>query len=186
MVELLELSANIIAVGYHCIMQHNLRAYIRENSERVDKFISRGEIAGLLICLIGVFMMTQRIDASSYFMVAGISLLAFVYAFHGNFLADIFQIQQRGHVVLLLRAGYMALAVTAMGILFRLQHWAGGSAMLLAGCSASGIFFLFCIFKLYFGNIEDNQLRILINNLIVRMLPALLITGFLVSIAIKG
>ncbi len=167
-------------------MQGNLRAYIRENSGRVEKLIARGEIAGLLLCLIGVFMMTQRIDASSCFMVAGISLLSFVYAIHGNFLSEIFQIEQRGLVVHVLRAGYMALAVTAMGILFRLQYWAGGSAMLLAGCSASGILFLFCIFKLYFGNLEDNQLRILINNLIVRMLPALLITGFLVSIAIKG
>ena len=167
-------------------MQDELRAYVKSNNERVEKLIARGEIIGLVLCLLGVFMMMQRMSFSSHFMIIGISLLAFVYAFHGNFLTEIFALQQKGFMILALRASYMMLAVTTMGILFRLQNWPGGTTMLMIGCCASGICFLFFIYKLYFGKLEDEQLKILINNLIVRMLPALLIVGFLITVAIHG
>ncbi len=162
-------------------MQDELRSYIKSNGERVEKHIARGEIMGLLLCLIGIFMMMQKFAHHAPLMITGLSLLAFVYAFHGNFLADIFEIKEQRFLVLSLRASYIALAVTTLGILFKLQNWTGGSYMLLAGCAASGVFFLFFVYKLFLGKLEDEQMRILINNLIVRMLPALLIVAFLVT-----
>ena len=131
-------------------------------------------------------MMMQKMSMSSYLMIAGISLLAFVYLLHGNFLNEIFGLQKSGYLIVALKASYMALAVTTLGILFKLQSWSGGSIMLMAGCLVSAIFFLLFIYQLYFGKLEDEQLRLLINNLIVRMLPALLIVAFLVTVAIHS
>src|ERR1051325_425002 len=122
-------------------MQDALRKYIKSNNERVEKLVASGEIIGLVLCLAGVFMMMQKISLSSPLMNIGISLLAFIYVFHGNFLNEIFGLQQRSFLILALRASYITLAVTMMGILFRLRNWNGGKLMLLVGCAVSAAFF---------------------------------------------
>ncbi|HXH20339.1 MAG TPA: hypothetical protein VNJ07_14785 [Chitinophagales bacterium] len=167
-------------------MQNELRSYIKSKGERAEKLIARGEIAGLVLCLTGVFMMMQKFQHHNSVMIAGLSLLAFVYAFYGNFLAEIFEIRQKGVLIFSLRVSYLALAVTTIGILFRLQHWPAGSAMLFIGCGLTGAFFLFLVYKLYIGRVEEAQIRMLISNLIVRMLPALLIVVFLIISAIRA
>jgi len=166
-------------------MQEELRAYIKSNSERIEKLVARSEILGLSLCLAGVFMMMQKVPYHGFFFIGGLSLLAFVYTFHGNFLTDIFEITQKRLMILALRISYLALAISTLGILFRLQSWPGGSIMLLTGCAVTGFFFLLFIYLLYFGKL-NGQIRLLINNLIVRMLPALLIAVFLITSAIQA
>ena len=167
-------------------MQNQLRTYIKQNSHLVEKLIAHSEIIGLLLCLVGGVMVTQRMPWSSDFIIIGISVLTFVYAFHSNFLIEIFELKQRGSLVIALKISYLMLAVTMVGILFRLQNWSGGTTILMAGCGICGVLFLIFLYILFFGKSEDGQLRIIINNLIVRMLPVLLIVAFLVTIAIHG
>lgn len=167
-------------------MQQTLRTYIRANGERTEKLAARGEIIALVMCLAGVMLMMQRIPLSGPLMTGGILLLAFIYAFHGNFLREIFGLVKTDFWIFSLKASYMVLAVTALGILFTLQGWRGGKVLLLSGCLASLIFFSLFIYKLYFGTPDNQQLRLMINNVIVRMLPALLIVAFLIISAIHA
>jgi hypothetical protein len=166
-------------------MQNRLRALIKSNSERAERMIARSEIAGLVLCLAGVFMMMQKTGYSGIFMIAGISLLALVYALHGNYLNEILGLTNTGIWVKAIKASYLTLSVTTAGILFRLQGWPGSKVMLLGGCSISAVFFIFFIYKLYFGKTGDSEEKTVMSNLLVRMMPALLIIGFLIMIALR-
>ncbi len=163
-----------------------LKKYIRDNHEKTERLISRAEIAGLMLAILSVILMTQKINGASQLMIIGLSLLAFVYAFLGNFSKEIFELEKTDSFSLALFAGYIGLSVTAMGVLFIMQRWPGADIILKTGSFVTGAMFLFFIYKMYFATPEDEKHKVIINNIIVRMLPALLVVAFFISMALRG
>jgi len=162
-----------------------MRSFISSNREKVEKIISRVEILALILSVLSVLMLSKKISGADTAIITGLSMLAFVYVFHGAAVAELYNLPTLGLFTFALKGSYLALSVTTMGVLFWMLSWHGGAMMLQVGCIGSAIFFLFFIYKLFFTELEEKQ-RTIINNLIVRMLPALLIAGFFLMLKLRG
>lgn len=162
-----------------------LKKLVNENPERFERFISRVEMVGLVATVIAVVLMSRRIDGGSILLNIGLSMLAFVYFFIANTATELFRVKSRSFSIALL-IGYMGLAITMMGILFNMQGWPGGGIQIQIGCAVTGVMFLFFTYKMYFGTLEDESHRVIINNLVVRMLPALVVAAILMALYFKN
>lgn len=160
---------------------NGLKKFVADNPERFERFISRVEMVGLVAAVIAVVLMSRRIDGGSLLLSIGLSMLAFVYVFTANTVPELFRVKSRSFSIPL-QAGYIGLAITMMGILFSIQNWPGGTLQIQVGCAVTGALFLFFTYKMYFGTLEDESHRMVINNLIVRMLPALVVAAILIAL----
>ncbi len=163
---------------------NSIRQYIIANKEKSETLISRAEIFGLALTMIAVVLMIKKMAFSSQFFIMGLSALAFVYAFLGAFCKEIFSLKENDLFSKALFASYLSLSVTTMGILFMVMRWPGAQVMLETGCVATGVFFIFFLYHLYFGDTEESK-KTIINNLVVRMLPTLVAVGILIALYLK-
>ena len=167
-------------------MLFDLKKFVAGSPERFERGISRIEIAGLLVTMVGVALMTKKIPAGNALLNIGLSTLAGVYMFLGATASEIFKLQSSRTFAIAMQISYTALAVTMMGMLFTLMPWPGAAMMMQVGCIVTGIMFVYCTYKMYFGKVDDETHRIIINNLIVRMLPALLVAAVLILLYLKS
>ncbi|MDZ4845474.1 MAG: hypothetical protein SH857_07995 [Chitinophagales bacterium] len=166
-------------------MLFDLKKFVATSPEKFERGISRIEIVGLLVTMIGVALMTKKIPAGYSLLNIGLSTLAAVYLFLGVTTTEIFKLQSNRSFAIAMQISYTALAVTMMGMLFTLMHWPGAAVMMQAGGIVTGLMFAYCTYKMYFGKVDDEAHRVIINNLIVRMLPALLVAAVLIMLYLK-
>ena len=98
---------------------------------------------------------------------------------------EIFKLQASRTFAIALQVSYAALGIMMIGILFILMGWPKSELLIYAGCAVTGVMFLYFTYKMYFGTLDDEGHRIIINNLTVRMLPALLVAAFLIAMYLK-
>lgn len=164
----------------------NFRKFVAENPERTERVVSRVEIVGLLLTMAAVVMITKKMPSGSTLLIIGLSMLAWVYFFIGMVSREFFSLNENSFFAGSLRISYTALAITMLGILFLFMRWHGGLMMINVGCAITGVMFIYSFYKMYFSKSEDQYKRTIINNLIVRMLPALLVAAFLIAIYFKS
>lgn len=167
-------------------MPFGLKKIVAANPEKFERGFSRIEIIGLLVTMAGVGLMTKKIPAGGQLLNIGLSLLAGVYLFLGATASEIFKLQSSRTFALAMQISYIALAVTMAGMLFTLMRWPGAAGMMQAGCIVTGLMFAYCTYTMYFGKVDDESHRTIINNLIVRMLPALLVAIVLIALYLKS
>lgn len=163
-----------------------LKKFVGENPESFERMISRIEIVGLLVTMLGVALMTKKISAGNALLNIGLSTLSSVYLFIGVAASEIFKLQSSRSFAIAMQISYTALAVTMMGMLFTLMRWPGAAVMMQSGCIVTGVMFAYCTYKMYLGTVDDEAHRVIINNLIVRMLPALLVAAVLIALYLKS
>lgn len=166
-------------------MLFDLKKFVATNPEKFERGISRIEIVGLLVTMIGVVLMTKKISVGNTMLIAGLSTLAWVYMLLGATASEIFKLQASRTFSIAMQISYTALAVTMMGMLFTMMRWPGAAVMMQAGCIVTGVMFAYSTYKMYLGKVDDEAHRTIINNLIVRMLPALLVAAVLIMLYLK-
>lgn len=163
----------------------DLKKLVSQHREKVEKIISRMEIAGLLTTILAVALMTKQIAFGNTLLIIGLSVLAWVYAFLGTVAKELFNLRAHKLFAAALLISYYALAATMLGMLFILMRWQGSLFLMQAGSMATGGMFTYFIYKSFLGKLDDATHRTIINNLIVRMLPALLVTAILIAVYLK-
>ncbi|GIV34857.1 MAG: hypothetical protein KatS3mg031_2392 [Chitinophagales bacterium] len=161
------------------------REYVVSHKEKGEKLLSRLEMAGLLFTMLALVLMLKKIPFSGYFFILGLSALTAVYLSLGIFCKEFFGLSETDFFSKALTGAYLALSFTTLGILFLIMRWPAARLLTEGGFAATLLFFLFFTYRLYLVK-TDEKYKIIMHNLIVRMLPVLITIGILIIIQLKS
>ena len=117
------------------------------NSPQFKSFMKTLAVTGVVLFVVGIVMKLSGVQRGDSLLITGAGTLSIVSFLLGRIFPCPFHVGEALWKFSMTLTGY-SLAVTVIGLLFKIMHWPGGSKMLMIGigtlviCAISWMFFL--------------------------------------------